>query len=91
MDLKAILSILKCPADGEFQKACEDIAGISLRSEFEYVNTTKEIDYAAFQAYTRLKLKEQTDNKTGKRKFTIARQDNLSPSQISLFRLWTGN
>ena len=77
--------------DAEFQQACQDIAGISLSSEFEYVYTTKDIDYSTYLSYAGLKLTEQTDSKAGKRKFTISRQDLISPSQKSIFRSWCGN
>ena len=77
--------------DAEFQQACQDIAGISLSREFEYVYTTKEIDYSTYFSYVGLKLTEQTDSNTGKRKFTITRQDNINPSQMSILRSWCGN
>ena len=76
--------------DAEFQQACQDIAGISLSREFEYVYTTKEIDYSTYLSYAGLKLTEGKDSKTGKRKFRITRQDNLNPSQMSIFRSWCG-
>jgi predicted metalloprotease with PDZ domain len=77
--------------DAEFQQACQDIAGISLSTEFEYVYTTKEIDYSTYLSFAGLKLTEQTDSNTGKRKFTISRQDDINPSQMSIFRSWCGN
>ena len=77
--------------DAEFQQACQDMTGKSLSREFEYVYTTKEIDYSTYLSYAGLKLTEQTDSITGKRKFTLSRQDNMSPSQMSIFRSWGGN
>jgi predicted metalloprotease with PDZ domain len=77
--------------DAEFQQACQDIAGNSLSREFEYVCTTKEIDYSTYLSYAGLKLTEGKDSKTGKRKFTINKLDNMNPSQLSLFRSWSGN
>jgi predicted metalloprotease with PDZ domain len=77
--------------DAEFQQACQDIAGISLSREFEYVYTTKEIDYSVYLTYAGLKLTEETDSNTGKRKFTITRQDNMSPAQRSLYLSWSRN
>jgi len=76
--------------DAEFQQACEVIAGISLSEEFEYVNTTKEIDYATYLAYAGLILTEGTDSKDGKRKLTITRQENINPFQMLIFRSWCG-
>jgi predicted metalloprotease with PDZ domain len=77
--------------DAEFQQACQSIAGISLSREFEYVYTTKEIDYSTYLSYAGLKITELTDRNTRKRKFTITRQDNISPSQMSIFRSWCEN
>ena len=77
--------------DAEFQQACQDIAGSSLSREFEYVYTTKEIDYTTYLAYAGLKLTEGTDSKTGKRKFTIARQENMNFLQLALYQSWSGN
>lgn len=76
--------------DAEFQQACEDIAGISLSNEFEYVYTTKEIDYSRYLGYAGLAISEETDSKTGKRKFTIINQTTPEPSQSQIFRSWTG-
>ncbi len=77
--------------DAEFQQACQDIAGTSLSREFEYVYTTKEIDYSTYLLYAGLKLTEGTDSKTGKRKFTLARQENMNPLQLAIYRSWSGN
>jgi predicted metalloprotease with PDZ domain len=77
--------------DAEFQQACEEIAGISMSREFEYVYTTKEIDYSTYLSYAGLKSTEQTDSNTGKRKITISRLDNINPAQMSTFRSWCGN
>ena len=77
--------------DAEFQQACEDIAGISLSNEFEYVYTTKEIDYSTYLSYAGLKITELTDSNTGTRKLTISRQDDLNPKQKLIFRSWSGN
>jgi predicted metalloprotease with PDZ domain len=77
--------------DAEFQQACQDIAGCSLSREFEYVYTTKEIDYSNYLSYAGLKLTESADSKNGRRMFTITRQDNPSPSQVSLFMSWSGD
>lgn len=42
--------------DAEFQQTCEAIAGLSLQPVFEYVNTTKEIDYNTYLNYAGLTL-----------------------------------
>jgi len=77
--------------DAEFQQACQDIAGISLSREFEYVNTTKEIDYTTYLSYAGLKISEEVDKISGKRKFTLTRQQNMDPLQLSIFQSWSGN
>ena len=77
--------------DAEFQQACEEVAGISLSREFEYVYTTKEIDYSTYLSCAGMKLTEGTDSKTGKRKFILARKENINPLQLSIFQSWSGN
>jgi predicted metalloprotease with PDZ domain len=77
--------------DAEFQQACQDIAGSQLDREFEYVYSTKEIDYSTYLSYAGLKISEETDKNTGKRKFTIARQENINPLQLAVFQSWSGN
>ncbi|HAM10111.1 MAG: hypothetical protein A2X05_09440 [Bacteroidetes bacterium GWE2_41_25] len=74
--------------DAEFQQACEDIAGISLSREFEYVYTTGELDYSAYLTYAGLKITEDKDVNTGKRRFTINRQENMSNAQATMLQAW---
>lgn len=56
--------------DAEFRQACEDIAGCSLANEFEYVHTTKEIDYGSYLSYAGLKMDVHT-GADGRKTFTI--------------------
>ena len=42
--------------DAEFQQTCELMAVISLTDLFEYVYTTKELDYTKYLAYAGLKI-----------------------------------
>jgi predicted metalloprotease with PDZ domain len=77
--------------DAEFQQACQDIAGRSLNREFEYVYTTKEINYSTYLSYAGLKLTEQTDRNTGKRMFKISKQADPNSSQKSILSSWCGN
>jgi len=51
--------------DAEFREACEKIAGASLADEFEYVTTTKEIDYPAYFSYAGLKIDTTTKELPG--------------------------
>ncbi|WP_435354923.1 M61 family metallopeptidase [Emticicia sp. SJ17W-69] len=51
--------------DEEFQKACEEVAGISMESFFQkYIWNTDAIDYDAYFKYVGLKLIKDFDNKT---------------------------
>ena len=74
--------------DAEFQQACEDVAGISLAPEFEYVYTTKEPDYNQYLAFAGLTAQFTTDDKTGKKKFIIKRIDNLDSLQTNILNDW---
>jgi len=76
--------------DAEFQQTCENIAGISLSREFEYVNTTKEIDYSTYLSYAGLRISEEIDKNNGKRKFKLLRLANVNALQLSIFRSWSG-
>ena len=58
--------------DAEFQAACENIAGASLSTEFEYVYTTKDIDYTEYLSGAGLKISEVTDPVNSRRKLTIS-------------------
>ncbi len=76
--------------DAEFQESCEEIAGISLSREFEYINTTRDIDYSTYLSFAGLKLTEVSDGKTGERKFRLTRAENMSSAQKVLFSSWCG-
>lgn len=77
--------------DAEFQDACELTSGTSLSREFEYVYTTKELDYSLYLAYAGLKLSEETDKNRDFRKFKIKRQNNPDSLQLSIFKTWSGD
>lgn len=74
--------------DAEFQQVCEDVAGISLSREFEYVYTTEELDYSEYLSFAGLRITEINNN--GKRKFSISRQEKISSSQASILQGWSG-
>ncbi len=74
--------------DAEFQDACENVAGISLAAEFEFVNTTKELDYNTYLAFAGLKLESITDPEKGVKKFTISRLNNLDSLQVAILDSW---
>ena len=79
--------------DAEFQQACELVAGISLNNLFEYVYTTKELDYAKYLAYAGLKIDKQiidSNDKTKKQKLMICRIENPNPLQLAILNSWLG-
>jgi predicted metalloprotease with PDZ domain len=76
--------------DAEFQQACEEVAGISLSREFEYVYTTREIDYKYYLAFAGLNITEHKDENTGKIKFVISRLENMNAGQEALLKSWSG-
>jgi predicted metalloprotease with PDZ domain len=76
-------------SDAEFQQACEEVAGIPLTEVFEYVNTTKDLDYTKYLGFAGLKLSETNSNDPNKlRKFSILRIDNISPLQQQILSSW---
>jgi predicted metalloprotease with PDZ domain len=77
--------------DAEFQQTCETVAGISLSDVFEYVNTTKELNYNAYLKFAGLQMLIETDSISGKRKLSIHRLDNLDAQQLAILNSWLGN
>ncbi|MEP6713471.1 MAG: hypothetical protein ABJA37_13685, partial [Ferruginibacter sp.] len=73
--------------DAEFQQACETVAGISLAHEFEYVYTTKELDYNTYLAYAGLKVEVEPGEKD-KRKFFIRHIEKPGELQSAIFQSW---
>jgi predicted metalloprotease with PDZ domain len=79
--------------EAEFEAACEQVAGISLASLFEYVYTTKELDYNKYLNYAGLKIEKQTaevKEKGNTEKLVITRIANPSPLQSSILKMWMG-
>lgn len=79
--------------EAEFQAACEQVAGISLSNFFEYVYTTKELDYSKYLAYAGLKVDKQMieqKDKATRQKFTISRMEAPTPLQALILRSWLG-
>ncbi len=76
--------------DAEFRKVCEDIAGISLASEFEYVNTTREIDYSLYLSFAGLKISEVAAEGGKSRRLLISEQEETDYLQKAIFRSWNG-
>jgi predicted metalloprotease with PDZ domain len=76
--------------DAELQDACEVIAGTSLANEFEYVYTTREIDYSTYLTYAGLKMSEVIDS-SGRKRFVITQVEDINSLQSSIFHSWVGN
>lgn len=77
--------------DAEFQQTCEQIAGISLKNLFEYVYTTKEIDYKKYLSPAGLKIEIQSvDIKSKTQKLTINRLTKLNSLQSAILNSLLG-
>jgi predicted metalloprotease with PDZ domain len=79
-------------SDAEFQQACEETAGVPLIQLFEYVNTTKDLDYAKYLGYAGLRLVEMSnmgDTKSPK-KFSIMPIENPNSLQLQILNSWQG-
>ena len=76
--------------DAEFQQVCENIAGISLNDEFEYIYTTREPDYNTYLSYAGLKLVRDKNTNKGNIRFTITRLDNINSAQYAILHSWLG-
>jgi len=73
--------------DAEFQQACETVAGVPLTKVFEFVYTTKELDYDGILGYAGLKIERQpaADDKS-KPKMKIARIQNPDALQQAILK-----
>ena len=79
--------------EAEFQLTCEQVAGISLTSLFEYVYTTKEIDYAKYMTYAGLtigKTPAESKERATTQKLMIRRIDNPTALQSAILKSWMG-
>ena len=77
--------------EAEFQFSCEQIAGVSLSEFFEYIYTTKELNYEKHLAHAGLKV-DKIKSKEGSNIFnhTISKIDNPSPLQQAIYSSWAG-
>jgi predicted metalloprotease with PDZ domain len=76
--------------DEEFTAECEAVAGCSLKEFFEYVYTTKAIDYAKYLGYAGLDLEKPGDETTDGR-FRIITIPDPSPLQSEILNNWLKN
>ena len=79
--------------DAEFQAACEQMAGISLANEFEYISTTKELDYQKYLGYAGLTLASTELEKAGQKKvqYKIIVLPSLNADQLAILKSWLGD
>jgi antitoxin component YwqK of YwqJK toxin-antitoxin module len=65
------------------QEACENIAGTSLMEVFEYVYTTKEIEYTTYLEKGGLQLEAEVKN--GKTIYRLVKKAALSAEQEAIY------
>ncbi|WP_320018688.1 hypothetical protein [Labilibaculum manganireducens] len=73
--------------DAEFQQACETIAGKSLNSVFDYIYTTKELEYNTYLNYAGLRLDLKLNSQQEK-KYTLNRISKPNLLQQEILRSW---
>ncbi|NTS40244.1 M61 family metallopeptidase [Flavisolibacter sp. BT320] len=78
--------------EAELQATCEQVAGKPLATVFDYVYTTRPLDYATYLAYAGLQVEETTTGENSDRKKTlrITRVTNPTPLQAAILRSWMG-
>ena len=77
--------------DAEFQFACEQAAGISLANLFEYVYTTKELDYTKHLNQVGLNLDKQVNaSNEDTQKLEIKRMAKPASLQSAILSTWLG-
>lgn len=77
--------------DAEFEQACEQIAGTSLSTVFEYVYTTRELDYGTYLGYGGLRADITVDPATGAKKYVLRRIEHPSAEQHRILESWLGD
>lgn len=73
--------------DKEFQNVCQETAGCELLEFFEYVYTTKEIDYGKYLGYAGLKM-VITRGENQKKEFNIEQVANPGELEAKIFKSW---
>jgi len=72
--------------DAEFQQTCETVAGAPLTEVFEYVYTTRDVDYNKYLGYAGLRL-EVTDV-GDKKKFSVKQLEKTNDLQKAIWKSW---
>lgn len=74
--------------DAEFQSACQSVAGVSLANVFEYVYTTKEIDYNFYLFYAGLRMNTEVDSKSKTKKYSLKLLEPINVTQQKTLNSW---
>ncbi|SHO60826.1 M61 family metallopeptidase [Algoriphagus zhangzhouensis] len=73
--------------DAEIREACENAAGMPLGELFDYLQTTKVLDYQKYLQMAGLDLEKSKVD--GKDKFTIVRSSDTNEKQSKIYKEWT--
>lgn len=77
--------------DAEFQQTCEEVANIPLTSFFEYIYSTKELDYKTYLGYAGLGLEEAELGAAGGKKtkrLQLIRRADATALQQAILQAW---
>lgn len=74
--------------DAEFQEACEEVAGASLSDIFEYVYTTKELDYNQWLNPGGLNMEEVSADKSNQKGFVLQKTVHPDSAQSEIRNSW---
>jgi len=75
--------------DAEFQQICETRAGVKLDELFEYITTTRELDYEKYLDYAGLKLTATGD--ANQKKYSLQKKESLNKKQQKIQNSWLSN
>ncbi len=73
--------------DAEFRQACEKIAGTQLSEAFDYVYTTREIDYEKYLGFAGINIEKSTKD-AGKTFINLSRSKNADALQKAIQQAW---
>ncbi|WP_268036063.1 M61 family metallopeptidase [Algoriphagus sp. PAP.12] len=73
--------------DAEIREACETAAGMPLGELFDYLQTTKPLDYQKYLLMAGLELEKSIGD--GKDRFTIVRSSDTNEKQSKIYKEWT--
>jgi len=74
--------------DAEFQQTCEEVSNISMTGFFEYIYTTRELDYSTYLGYAGLKFEIETTDQV--RKISIHKMASPGTLQSTILHSWLG-